>query len=422
MKLGHATGATHAAWPRWWRMVLIGLCTLILCSCQAPRPIAPTASSPMGPPALPQQAFTGAPQGYAGAPVDPMMIGAAAPTLVPGVAPDAIDAGAPATATAVPPVAPVGPWAPPGLRRNPWPQDEYLCDGGDAVPHARVGQEWEIDGLNVEDTIAHYDTVDGRRVVAPSNRLCIYSPRFRSVRQVVSVRQNEQLDPWAGVHQPVKPVRHDDVTLAATSKQQVQPEAEIGRDLPGMYLSKQGDGAMSTVNGPIAFQDRLLPFEAPLAIGQGVVQESEMAWLTHGTNAAITWSGTQVVQVFIDRTRAAAEVGDQKVDVVYTIEEHVASPKLRVIKLASTQFAGPGETVDFTIRFDNVGDQVIGNVTVVDNLTTRLEYVPESAQCSVAAQFFTEPNEADSLALRWEITDPLPVGQGGIIRFRCRVR
>ncbi len=410
MKPGHATGATYQPWPRWWRMVLIGLCTLILCSCQAARQTAPTASSLMAPPALPLQAFTGMPQGYPGAPVDPMM-GTAGPTPAPG-----------ATTTAAPPIAPVGPWAPPGLRRDPWPQDEYLSDGGDAVPHARVGQEWEIDGLNVEDTVAHFDTVDGRRVVTPSNRLCIYSPRFRSVRQVVSLRENEQLDPWAGVHQPVKPVRHEDVTRAATSKQQVQLEAEIGRDLPGMYHSKQGDGAMSTVNGPIAFQDRLLPFEAPLAIGQGVVQESEMAWLTHATTAAITWSNAQPVQVFIDRTRAAAEVGDQKVDAIYTIKEHIASPKLRVIKVASTQCAGPGETVDFTIRFDNVGDQVIGNVTVVDNLTTRLEYVPQSAQCSVPAQFATEPNEADSLALRWEITDPLPAGQGGIIRFRCRVR
>ena len=418
MKPGHATGATYQPWPRWWRMVLIALCTLILCSCQAARQNVPTASSPMPPPALPQQAFTGAPQGYPGAAVDPMMV--AGPTPAPGMAADAMGAGA--TTAAAPPIAPVGPWAPPGLRRDPWPQDEYLCDGGDAVPHARVGQEWEIDGLNVEDTVAHFDTVDGHRIVTPSNRLCIYSPRFRSVRQVVSLRENEQLDPWAGVHQPIKPVRHEDVALAATSKQQVQLEAEIGRNLPVMYRSKQGDGAMSTVNGPVAFQDRLLPFEAPLAIGQGVVQESEMAWLTHGTTAAIAWSGAQPVQVFIDRTRAAAEVGDQKLDVVYTIKERKASPKLRVIKVASTQFAAPGETIDVTLRFDNVGNEVIGNVTVVDNLTTRLEYVPQSAQCSVPAQFSTQPNEADSLAVRWEITDPLPVGEGGIIRFRCRVR
>ena len=51
-------------------------------------------------------------------------------------------------------------------------------------------------------------------------------------------------------------------------------------------------------------------------------------------------------------------------------------------------------------------------MTVVDNLTTRLEYLPDSAQCSLNADFFTEVNEGDSLVLRWEIIDPLEVGEG----------
>ena len=38
-----------------------------------------------------------------------------------------------------------------------------------------------------------------------------------------------------------------------------------------------------------------------------------------------------------------------------------------------TQFANPGDEVDFTLRFDNVGNQPIGNVTIVDDLTGRLE-------------------------------------------------
>ena len=46
-------------------------------------------------------------------------------------------------------------------------------------------------------------------------------------------------------------------------------------------------------------------------------------------------------------------------------------------------------TVDFTIRFDNVGNQPIGNVAILDSLNTRLEFVPDSAQCSVDAKFST---------------------------------
>ena len=97
-------------------------------------------------------------------------------------------------------------------------------------------------------------------------------------------------------------------------------------------------------------------------------------------------------------------------------------PRLRVIKLASTRTARPGEFVEFTIRFDNMGDQKIGNVTLVDNLTTRLEYVEGTAESSLAADFTTNPNDGDSLLLRWEFIDPLPAGQGGVVRFRCRVR
>jgi uncharacterized repeat protein (TIGR01451 family) len=311
-------------------------------------------------------------------------------------------------------------WCPPALEcHHP---DEYLCDGGDQIPHARVGAEWEIRGLNLEDTVGHFDTVDGRTVVVPSNRVCIYSPKFGAVRQVVSLRQNEQRNPWAGVHQPLKPVRYDDLEVAASSKQNFQPEGQVGRSRLTGFHTRQGDGAMSSVNGPIAFQDRLLPYEAPLAIGQGIVDASEMAWLADGVHAALAWSQTEGLEVMIDRTRASVETADQEVETVYTVQEPPGHPKLRVIKVASTQYAQPGETIDFTIRFDNVGNQVIGNVTLVDNLTTRLEYVPDSAQCSVPAEFFTEPNEGDSLVLRWEITDPLEPGKGGVIRFRCRVR
>ena len=95
---------------------------------------------------------------------------------------------------------------------------------------------------------------------------------------------------------------------------------------------------------------------------------------------------------------------------------------LRVVKVASRIAARPGEIVEFTIRFDNLSSKKIGNVTLIDNLTSRLEYVEGSAESSHHAAFITERNEAGSLQLRWEIRDPLPKGEGGLIRFKCRVR
>ena len=87
--------------------------------------------------------------------------------------------------------------------------------------------------------------------------------------------------------------------------------------------------------------------------------------------------------------QAQAEVGVRQPGIIYQTDEP-NHPKLRLVKLASCGHALPGEEVEFTLRFDNIGDQVIGNVTIVDNLSTRLEYVPESAKSSVDADFITQ--------------------------------
>ena len=96
--------------------------------------------------------------------------------------------------------------------------------------------------------------------------------------------------------------------------------------------------------------------------------------------------------------------------------------RMRIVKLASRTDALPGEIVEFTLRFDNVGVETVGNVTIIDNLTARLEYVPESSLSTVDAEFFSQLNENGSLVLRWEIAEPLAPGEGGVIRFQCRVR
>ena len=43
-------------------------------------------------------------------------------------------------------------------------------------------------------------------------------------------------------------------------------------------------------------------------------------------------------------------------------------------------------------------------------------------QCSREGTFSTETNEGGSVVLRFELKDPLEAGQGGVIRFCCKVR
>ena len=81
-----------------------------------------------------------------------------------------------------------------------------------------------------------------------------------------------------------------------------------------------------------------------------------------------------------------------------------------------------GDTVTFFIRYKNQGQKAISNIVVNDSLTARLEYVGGSARADRDALFTATPNEAESMLLRWEITQPLPPGEAGTVTFQARVR
>ncbi len=277
-------------------------------------------------------------------------------------------------------------------------------------------------GVEPEDTIASYKTLDGRTLVTPSNRVHIYSPRFMAVRQVIGVQQSDQLARTAGVYRPDRLSLGERTQITANAKQNVQTEGEIGRKLLTTYRSRQGDGALSAAIGPKGFQDSFLAFENIAVLRTGTYEQGQMAWLARGTAAAIAWEKKQSVQVMFSGRTANALVGNQQTETIFTISEPPGRPKLRVIKVASTPFAQPGETVHFTLRFDNIGNQPVENVTLIDNLTTRLEFVPGTDQSSVAANFSAQRNENESLVLRWEIVAPVQPGRGGVVRFTCRVR
>ena len=137
--------------------------------------------------------------------------------------------------------------------------------------------------------------------------------------------------------------------------------------------------------------------------------------------SAITLTGVEAPQVVFGVKAAHAEIGVRQPGLIYQTTGPT-SPRLRLCKLASTGNALPGDEVEFTLRFDNIGDQLIANVTIADNLTTRFEYVPGSAKSSVNADFITEQNNVGSLVLRWEIKEPVKPGAGGILRFKVKVR
>ncbi len=366
--------------PVWWRCLLIAVATVILCACSAP--VTRTHLSP----------DTSLTEPQAEAQVIPMPTADA----VVGCDQGACDIGDCCSTE------PYGPLV--------GPSDEYVCDGGDFVTPAGVQADWTIQGLEQEDAISHYDTVDGRVLVTPSNRVCIYAPRFAAVRRVVQPIAHEQPVFVNATLEELSPAKAAEAQPVVSQKQRHAVSINLGQQPPNLFRQRQQAGGLENLQATMDAFTSLSAYANLTIIRTGEVSDAEKALVERSKEAAIAWTGVQAPQVAFGVKQAHAEVGVRQPGIVYQTDgpDH---PKLRLVKLASCGHAQPGEEVEFTLRYDNVGDQVIGNATIVDNLSTRLEYVPESAKSSVDADFITQSNDAGSLILRWEIKDPVQAGR-----------
>ena len=315
----------------------------------------------------------------------------------------------------------LGPWKPDGIK-GPWPKDEYICDGGDLNHDVHVKRDWTVVGLDQEDTVAHYDTLDGHTKVCASNCVCIYAPRFAAVRQVSTPIIYEGHERMADVVKPAKVNVHEERRGPRTALQPEQLIAQVGLD-QAQRLRERTQGLLVEQATRLELAaEAFLPREELLFIQRGEFDATEKARLAQRVAAAETWTNHQAVQILIDGQPAVEARGTATPQVIYTYETG-GKPCLRLCKIADKSEAKPGEIVTFTLRFDNVGEQKIGNVTIIDNLMPRLEYVVGSAQSTLKANFATQEQlPGESLVLRWEIEEPLEVNAGGVVRFQARVR
>jgi uncharacterized repeat protein (TIGR01451 family) len=387
-------------WPNWWRLSVIGLASLILCSCRA---------LPQTEPGQIDRSEANVVRGQNGAPFGP---------TTPGMLPPSAWTGAPDCPSCILP--PTRQWSPPGIA-GPWPREEYLCDGGDSGVKAWVKSDWQIEGLGIEDTIAHYDTIDGRRVVEASNQVCIYAPKFSAVRKVVSIDAYEVKEGLVLYSEPTKVVVEEDTLAAKTTLQNQQSERQIAAKSARAQQRNTPGIAIDNANKVMESLAAAWPKEDYNTLEDVVFEQADKPWLAADVQAANTWTHEKGVQVTINSVEANILKFGSKAQATYSIEEQ-GSPSFRITKSASAATAQPGDIIEFTLRFENVGSQVIGNVTIVDNLTTRLEYVADSQTCSLEAGFLHQPNDRDSLILRWEVIEPLAIGESGEIKFKCRVR
>ena len=301
-------------------------------------------------------------------------------------------------------------------------RDEYVYDGNDRGEKVQVDTDFNVMGLQTEDTIGHFDTLDGRRIVTPSNRVAIYAPRFGAVRRVDGVYKANLNLPVGAFEEktPIASARSaDDPT---TTKQNLAIKRYAASKRASGFIDQTRGVLSNNVTHLFGIRNTFEAYEDLSLIRFGKFSSAETARLRLGLMSASVWEDKLGLQVTVKKAQPVIVRDVKTVEQLLSIKSDDGTAILRVTKIASKIAARAGDFVEFTIRYDNLSGKKIGNVTIIDNLTRRLEYVPKSSESSLKADFINERNEADSLMLRWEIIDPVEPHSGGVIRFKCRVR
>jgi uncharacterized repeat protein (TIGR01451 family) len=278
-------------------------------------------------------------------------------------------------------------------------------------------------GLDTEDTVAEYSDHTGKRHVRPSNRVAVYAPRFAAVRTVSHSETDLGVNRLASTFDTS---RQAGLRGRTSPNHHRQDEASGGVKVRSRASGLENRDAQRGVEQATRFQmhEKLLnAFQDLQFIRTGQFGQTDAARLAYGLQAAFIWSRDEnpVITAQIDSSQEvyASFKPEQFVGID---DRHKKTGRLRIVKLADKQAAQPGEIVTFTIRFDNLGDRELHHIHIVDNLTPRLEYVADSATSDMAGRLIVRDNAEGSLVLEWELEEPLPGHQGGVVTFQARVR
>ena len=299
--------------------------------------------------------------------------------------------------------------------------DEYLCDGGDRdIPVHYDSRNRQ--GLETEDTILEFTDRRGNERMKPSNKVCIYAPRFATVRTVSRPHEESMTNEVAGLGQ-----------LAATGGIQTRLKASsnVKREMTGRLAVRSRasgletdayQGVVSQLRIPSVHDKLLNVYQSLNFVRFGRIDDSDAARLNYGIQAAFLWTREQN-PVISSKTDMALEGHFEEASATITaIDEKDDPENLRIIKLADKKSAVPGDVIEFTIRYDNLGGREVHHIRVVDNLTPRLEYVEDSATSDRAGRLVLQDNGEGSQILIWELDEPLPGKTGGVVTFKARVR
>jgi uncharacterized repeat protein (TIGR01451 family) len=301
---------------------------------------------------------------------------------------------------------------------------EYVCDGGDRDPRLAQRQDGSVAGLNPTDTVATYETYDGKVCITPTNRVCIYAPRFGAVRKVSGAILSEHAVATERILAPTKPIGFIESNPTLTAMLPVGPKGAERVSLIDALEDRNQGIPLEKVLPPLRMSDAIVPFQSVQFLATGLIHENELPMLRELWANAKSWDTTESLEILINDQPAVVQQGIKLAKEISVYDVPPGKCSLRICKAASHSLADSGDTISFSIRFDNIGATPIEKVVILDNLSPRLEYIEGSQQSSVSPEpvFTAEPNDVGSMTLRWELKPAIKAGEGGVIHFRCLVR
>ena len=318
------------------------------------------------------------------------------------------------------PCGPVRGTPPPAGR--PWlPKDEYLCDGGDHAMPVHFGGNGGLAGLDPRDAVVIFRDKDRPRVL-PTNTVCLYAPRFATVRVVSGANENlivqgprlsEQLERQATANGQQGPKRLAQNAAAETGRHRARASGLAGRTFAGEHTELQvlsGYNTLVGVRGGVGVQ------------GLGRVDKQVRALGNRSTTGPVLLNRPEAVVMTGIVEGAGQTVMTWTPNETVGVEPPAKRPGISIIKQVSADQAESGDEVTFTIRYKNMGNTPIHAVSLVDSLMPRLEYIAGSAQGPARTVFTAAPNAGGSLELRWDLPGELSPGSEGYVEFRAVVR
>ncbi|MCA9072674.1 MAG: DUF11 domain-containing protein, partial [Planctomycetaceae bacterium] len=329
--------------------------------------------------------------------------------------------GASAGFTACPPVVPgwIGGNAIPPIPKH-YP-DEYLCDGGDRGYPVRYDFNMRL-GLETEDTVAEYTDHTGDSHLKPTNKVCVYSPRFGAMRTVGTPVLDTKVDQLASADKFQRGAGMRNLDATGIHKQNLALSNYRMRERASNIEVDLRSAGVDQAQGLLIHTKLINTFEDLQFVRSGTLVQTDEVRLLEGLQAAASWTRTQFPVVAAQTDQAQEVTGEFHAQEIVGKEDKRKPGQLRIVKLADKKVAQPGDVVTFTIRYDNIGERELYEIRIIDNLTPRLQYVENSETSDRAGELLLQDNQEGSLILEFHLDEPLPAGQGGVVTFQAKVR